>query len=108
MSSPKQATSAEQELPANTVKVEKGTLSAVVSLDGTLTYRAGADGSPYSVIDRAQGTYTKLPDIGQVISLRSGALPGGRQPSAIAVRLDARLSEPVGRADGRRRGRAQR
>jgi hypothetical protein len=40
----------------------------MVSLDGTLTYRAGADGSPYSVIDQAQGTYTKLPQIGQVIS----------------------------------------
>ena len=67
-SSAKQATSAAQEPPANTVKVEKRTLSAMVSLDGTLTYRAGPDGSPYSVINQAQGTYTELPQIGQVIS----------------------------------------
>jgi hypothetical protein len=40
----------------------------MVSLDGTLTYRAGPDGSPYSVINQAQGTYTKLPQIGQVVS----------------------------------------
>jgi multidrug efflux pump subunit AcrA (membrane-fusion protein) len=39
MSSAKQATPAAQEPPANTVKVEKGKLSAMVSLDGTLTYR---------------------------------------------------------------------
>ena len=67
-SSAKQVTSAAQEPPANTVKVEKRTLSAMVSLDGTLTYGDGPDGSPYSVINQAQGTYTKLPDPGQVIS----------------------------------------
>jgi hypothetical protein len=67
-STAKQATSAAQEPPANTVKVERRTLSATVSLDGTLTYRAGPNGSPYSVINQAQGTYTKLPDPGQVIS----------------------------------------
>jgi hypothetical protein len=62
------ATSAGQERPANTVKVEKGKLSAMVSLNGTLTYRARSDGSPYSVINQSQGTYTMLPEIGQVIS----------------------------------------
>jgi hypothetical protein len=64
----RQGPSAAQEPPANTVKVEKRTLSAMVSLDGTLTYRAGPEGSPYSVINQAQGTYTELPDPGQVIS----------------------------------------
>ena len=34
---------------------------------GTLTYRARSDGSPYSVINQARGTYTKLPAAGQVI-----------------------------------------
>jgi hypothetical protein len=68
MSNPKQVTSAAQEPSANTVKVEKRILSAMVSLDGTLTYRAQSDGSLYSVINKAQGTYTKLPDPGQVIS----------------------------------------
>ena len=44
------------------------TLSAMVSLNGILTYQAGSDGSPYSVINQAQGTYTALPELGQVIS----------------------------------------
>ena len=57
-----EATPAAQEPPANTVKVEKGELSSMVSLDGTLTYRARSDGSPYSVINRARGTYTQLPE----------------------------------------------
>jgi multidrug efflux pump subunit AcrA (membrane-fusion protein) len=55
------------ELSANTATVKKGELSAMVSLDGTLTYRARSDGSPYSVIDRARGTYTKLPDEGDKV-----------------------------------------
>jgi len=60
----KQATAAAQEPPANTVKVEKGELSSMVSLDGTLTYRARSDGSPYSAINQASGIYTELPDEG--------------------------------------------
>jgi hypothetical protein len=68
MSGGKQATSAAQEPPPNTVKVEERELSAMVSLSGTLTYRAAPDGSPYSVINLASGTYTELPVPGQVIS----------------------------------------
>jgi peptidoglycan hydrolase-like protein with peptidoglycan-binding domain len=49
---------------ANTAPVERGSLSATVSLDGTLTYRARSDGSPHQVINQARGTYTKLPDVG--------------------------------------------
>ena len=67
MSSAKRATPAAQEPPANTVKVEKGKLSAMVSLYGTLTYRARSDGSPYSVINQTSGTATWLPAIGQVV-----------------------------------------
>ena len=67
MSSAKQATPAAQEPPANTLKVEKGKLSAMVSLDGTLTYRARSDGSPYSAINRTRGTYTKLSDDGDKV-----------------------------------------
>jgi hypothetical protein len=59
-----EATPAAQESPANTVKVERGALSAMVSLDGTLTYRARSDGSPYSAINQGGGTYTELPDEG--------------------------------------------
>src|SRR5438876_5075621 len=36
----------------------------MVSQYGTLTYRARSDGSPYSVINRAHGIYTKLPNGG--------------------------------------------
>ena len=68
LSRARQATPAAQVPPPNTAKVEMGNLSAVVSVDGTLTYSAQSDGSPYSVINQAQGTYTKLPALGQVIS----------------------------------------
>ena len=53
--------------PANTATVEKGKLSAMVSLNGTLTYRARSDGSPYAVINQARGTYTELPDDGDKV-----------------------------------------
>ena len=67
LSGGKQATLAAQGPPASTAKVEKGTLSAVVSLDGTLTYQARPDGSPYSVINQSPGTVTWLPAVGQVV-----------------------------------------
>jgi hypothetical protein len=63
----KPATAALQPAPANTAQVQKRTLSATVPQDGTLTYRARSDGSPYSVINQARGTYTTLPTLGQVI-----------------------------------------
>ena len=65
--SAKQATPAAPGPPAPTVKVEKGELSSMVSLDGTLTYRARSDGSPYSAINHARGIYTKLPDEGDTV-----------------------------------------
>jgi peptidoglycan hydrolase-like protein with peptidoglycan-binding domain len=68
MSAPKQQALAAQPSPVNTAQVERRTLSAMVSQPGTLTYRARSDGSLYSVINQAQGTYTKLPALGQVIS----------------------------------------
>ena len=51
----------------STTTVQMGRLAGTVSVDGTLTYRAQADGSSYSVINQAQGAYTELPAIGQVI-----------------------------------------
>jgi hypothetical protein len=65
--SAKQATGAAQEPPVNTATVERGKLSDTVSMYGTLTYRARSDGSPYAVINKASGTYTKLPDAGDKI-----------------------------------------
>jgi hypothetical protein len=64
----KSQASTAQQPAANTATVEKRTLSAMISQDGTLTYRARSDGSPYSVINQAGGTYTNLPMSGQVIS----------------------------------------
>ena len=68
VSSGKQPTSNTTELPANTATVATGELSAMVSVDGTLTYQAQSDGAPYSVVNQASGTYTELPVPGQVIS----------------------------------------
>jgi hypothetical protein len=67
LSSASQATPAAQDPPANTARVEKGRLSAMVSQYGILTYRARPDGSPYSVINQANGTYTKLPNGGDKV-----------------------------------------
>jgi peptidoglycan hydrolase-like protein with peptidoglycan-binding domain len=62
-----QATPAAQAPPASTVKVVRGKLSAMVALDGTLTYRARTDGLPYAVVNQAVGTYTKVPDDGDKV-----------------------------------------
>jgi peptidoglycan hydrolase-like protein with peptidoglycan-binding domain len=67
ISNAEQAAPAAQEPPASTARVERGKLSAMVSLDGTLTYRAQADGSPYSVINQAGGTFTELPADGDKV-----------------------------------------
>jgi peptidoglycan hydrolase-like protein with peptidoglycan-binding domain len=52
---------------ANTAKVERGALSALVSGAGTLTYRARSDGSPYVVVNQADGVYTQLPEAGDKV-----------------------------------------
>ena len=67
MSGAKPATQASQEPPANTATVERGKLSDMVSQYGILTYRARSDGSPYAVINRARGTFTKLPEDGDEV-----------------------------------------
>jgi peptidoglycan hydrolase-like protein with peptidoglycan-binding domain len=51
----------------NTAEVEQGKLSAVISQDGILTYKSRPDGSPYSVVNGAQGVYTELPEIGDKV-----------------------------------------
>lgn len=45
----------------STATVQRGKLSAMVSQDGVLTYRAQPDGAPYPVVNRADGIYTRLP-----------------------------------------------
>jgi hypothetical protein len=68
MSGAKQQALAAQQAPAHTAQVERRTLSAMVSQAGTLSFRARSDGSPYSVINQARGTYTRLPAVGRVIA----------------------------------------
>ncbi len=53
--------------PTPTAKVELGRLSAQVSANGTVTYRARADGAPYAVINQAGGTFTMLPAVGDQV-----------------------------------------
>jgi len=67
VSDAEQATPAAQEPPVNTATVERGRLSDMISEYGILTYRARSDGSPYSVINRARGIYTKLPVTGDEV-----------------------------------------
>jgi hypothetical protein len=62
------STAAAQGPAADTVKVEKGALSAMVSQAGILTYGARADGSPYPVINQRRGVYTKLPENGDRVA----------------------------------------
>jgi hypothetical protein len=68
LSGGRKAVAAAGPLPVGTARVQKRTLSAMVSQGGILTYRARSDGSPYAVINQAHGTYTSLPAVGQVIS----------------------------------------
>jgi hypothetical protein len=65
------AASAAQAAPANTATVRQGTLSAAVAQDGILTYRARPDGSPFSAINHARGTYTELPEVGDEVGCGS-------------------------------------
>ena len=67
LSGGEQATAAAQAASANTATVQQGKLSAAVSQDGTLTYRARPDGSPFSAINHARGTYTELPEVGDKV-----------------------------------------
>jgi hypothetical protein len=50
---------------AATATVQRGRLTAAVSQDGTLTYRARSDGSPFTAVNQARGTYTELPAVGR-------------------------------------------
>jgi peptidoglycan hydrolase-like protein with peptidoglycan-binding domain len=67
LSGGERATAVAQAGSANTAAVQQGKLSASVSQDGILTYRARPDGSLFSVINRARGTYTWLPEVGDKV-----------------------------------------
>jgi hypothetical protein len=67
LSGGEQATATGPAATASTATVQKGELSAAVSQAGTLTYRARPDGSPFSAINHARGTYTELPEVGDEV-----------------------------------------
>ncbi|MGH2947841.1 MAG: peptidoglycan-binding protein [Solirubrobacteraceae bacterium] len=67
LSSGESGTSVASARPAATATIAQGPLSSQVYQNGTLGYAARADGSPYSVIDQAAGTLTRLPVAGDVI-----------------------------------------
>jgi hypothetical protein len=67
LSDDEQATATAQAASANTATVQAGKLSAAVSGDGTMSYRARRDGSPFSAINHARGTYTELPEVGDKV-----------------------------------------
>ena len=104
LSGGERATAAAQGASASTAPVKKGKLSAAVSQDGTLTYRARLDGSPFSAINHDRGTYTELPaagdkvDCGDVlyrvdarpVLLLCGTVPGYRDLRKGAVGRDVR------------------
>lgn len=88
----------------HTVEVTRGTLSAMISVDGILTYRARPDGSPYSAVNWARGIYTALPASGDQVDcggvlyrvdetpvlLLCGALPAYRDLAVGATGQDVR------------------
>ena len=90
--------------PVGITHVRLGSLSAQVTGVGSLGYAAQPDGSPYAVVNRAGGTISSLPVIGQVINqgqalyevsyspvvLLNGATPASRSLSVTARGPDVR------------------
>jgi len=90
--------------PVGITHVRLGSLSAQVTGVGSLGYAAQPDGSPYAVVNRAGGTISSLPVIGQVIKqgqalyevsyspvvLLNGATPASRSLSVTARGPDVR------------------
>ena len=60
--------------------VQEGPLASQVSQNGTLSYSAGADGSPYSVVNRAHGTYTWMPAAGTQVDCGDTLYKVGEKP----------------------------
>jgi hypothetical protein len=67
LSGGREATAGPPLASVSTAPVQKGKLSAAVSQDGILTYGARPDGSSFSAINHARGTYTELPEVGDKV-----------------------------------------
>jgi hypothetical protein len=97
-----QATAAGREPSVHTATVERGTLSDQISQAGALTYRARPDGSPYTVFNRARGTYTKLPTSGDQVDCGGTLYRVNNQPVLLlcgATPAYRSLSEGAGGPD---------
>jgi hypothetical protein len=57
----------DNEYPTSITTISQGTLSSQLSTNGTLEYTASG-GSDYTVVNRASGTFSKLPSAGDVFS----------------------------------------
>ena len=60
--------------------VQEGPLSSQVDQSGTLSYSVGADGTPYSVVNQASGTYTWVPAAGTQIDCGETLYKVGEKP----------------------------
>jgi hypothetical protein len=60
--------------------VQEGPLSSQVGQSGTLSYAGGADGTPFSVVNRALGTYTWVPAAGTQIDCGETLYKVGEKP----------------------------
>jgi hypothetical protein len=60
--------------------VQEGPLSSQVGQSGTLSYAGGADGTPFSVVNRAKGTYTWVPAAGTQIDCGETLYKVGEKP----------------------------
>ena len=57
----------DNEYPTSITTVTQGSLASQITADGTLEYTT-SDGSDYSVVNQASGTFSKLPSAGDVFS----------------------------------------
>jgi hypothetical protein len=62
------------------VAVQEGPLASQVSQSGTLSYSAGADGTPYPVVNQAHGTYTWVPAAGARVDCGDTLYKVGEKP----------------------------
>lgn len=60
--------------------VQEGPLSAQVDQSGTLSYAGAPDGTPYAVVNRAKGTYTRLPAAGTKVDCGETVYEVGAEP----------------------------
>ena len=81
--------------------VQEGPLSSQVSQSGTLSYSAGADGAPYAVVNRAQGTYTWVPAAGTRVDCGDTLYKVGEKPVILVCGSTPAYRDLAGGDDGK-------